>query len=138
MEQTECFETSAYKIQAPGNYPEENIQYIYLFIYLVMMCFICHNTEAISLLYHLSIQNFRKKTSFSTKPPSVAITGTREPPQPGGLSGTPAASCLRKKSSSSIENQDSSATNRIPSVVKEISYHDLWSSYQDIFIWFSY
>jgi len=23
---TECSETSAYKIQAPGNYPEENIQ----------------------------------------------------------------------------------------------------------------
>jgi hypothetical protein len=27
MEQTECFETSAYKIQTPGNYPEENIQH---------------------------------------------------------------------------------------------------------------
>jgi len=26
MEQTECSETSAYKIQMPGNYPEENIQ----------------------------------------------------------------------------------------------------------------
>ena len=26
MEQTECSETSAYKIQAPGNYPEGNIQ----------------------------------------------------------------------------------------------------------------
>jgi hypothetical protein len=26
MEQTECFETSAYKIQTPANYPEENIQ----------------------------------------------------------------------------------------------------------------
>jgi len=24
MEQTECFETSAYTIQTPGNYPEEN------------------------------------------------------------------------------------------------------------------
>jgi len=24
MEQTECSETSAYKIQTPGNYPEEN------------------------------------------------------------------------------------------------------------------
>jgi hypothetical protein len=24
---TECSETSAYKIQTPGNYPEENIQY---------------------------------------------------------------------------------------------------------------
>jgi hypothetical protein len=26
MEQTECYETSAYKIQMPENYPEENIQ----------------------------------------------------------------------------------------------------------------
>jgi hypothetical protein len=25
MEQTECSEPSAYKIQTPGNYPEENI-----------------------------------------------------------------------------------------------------------------
>jgi len=24
---TECFETSAYKIQTPGNYPEEGIQH---------------------------------------------------------------------------------------------------------------
>jgi hypothetical protein len=24
---TECYETSAYKIQTPGNYPKENIQY---------------------------------------------------------------------------------------------------------------
>jgi len=27
-EQIECSETSAYKIQTPGNYPEENIQQI--------------------------------------------------------------------------------------------------------------
>ena len=27
MEQTECSETSSYKIQMPGNYPEENIQH---------------------------------------------------------------------------------------------------------------
>jgi hypothetical protein len=26
MEQIECSETSAYKIQTPGNHPEENIQ----------------------------------------------------------------------------------------------------------------
>jgi len=26
MEQTECSEMSAYKIQTPGNYPEESIQ----------------------------------------------------------------------------------------------------------------
>jgi hypothetical protein len=27
MEQTVCYETSAYKIQTPGNYPEEKIQH---------------------------------------------------------------------------------------------------------------
>ena len=27
MEQTECSETSAYKIQTLGNYPEENMQH---------------------------------------------------------------------------------------------------------------
>jgi hypothetical protein len=27
MEQTECLETSAYKVQTPGNYPEENIEH---------------------------------------------------------------------------------------------------------------
>jgi len=27
MEETECSETSAYKIQTPGNYPEEHIQH---------------------------------------------------------------------------------------------------------------
>jgi len=27
MEQTDCSETSVYKIQTPGNHPEENIQH---------------------------------------------------------------------------------------------------------------
>jgi len=27
MEQTECSETSAYKLQAPGNYPKESTQH---------------------------------------------------------------------------------------------------------------
>jgi len=27
MEQTECSDTSAYKIQTPGNYPKESIQH---------------------------------------------------------------------------------------------------------------
>jgi len=30
MEQTECSGTLAYKIQTPGNYPEENIQHVYM------------------------------------------------------------------------------------------------------------
>jgi hypothetical protein len=29
IEQIECSETSAYKIQTPGNHPEENIQQIF-------------------------------------------------------------------------------------------------------------
>jgi len=32
MEQTECFGTSTYKIQTPGNYPEESIQFQSCFI----------------------------------------------------------------------------------------------------------
>ena len=32
MEQTECFETSAYKIQTPGNYAEESIQHYFIFL----------------------------------------------------------------------------------------------------------
>jgi len=31
MEQTQCSETSAYKIQTPGNYPEESIQHAFNF-----------------------------------------------------------------------------------------------------------
>jgi len=30
MEESECSETLAYKIQTPGNYPEESIQYLSL------------------------------------------------------------------------------------------------------------
>jgi hypothetical protein len=30
MEQAECYETSAYKIQKPGNYPEESVQQIFV------------------------------------------------------------------------------------------------------------
>jgi len=37
MEQTECSETSAYKIQTPGNYPEENIQQTY-FLSVCVLC----------------------------------------------------------------------------------------------------
>ena len=34
MEQTECSETSEYKIQTPGNYPEERIQRIIPHLYV--------------------------------------------------------------------------------------------------------
>jgi len=32
MEQTECSKTSAHKLQTPGNYPEESMQYIVHFV----------------------------------------------------------------------------------------------------------
>jgi hypothetical protein len=42
MEQTECFETSAYKIQTPGNYPEENIQHsFHLFVTDLRSMIVC-------------------------------------------------------------------------------------------------
>ena len=37
MEQTECSETSAYKIQTLGNYPEESIQLIFLVTFSKML-----------------------------------------------------------------------------------------------------
>jgi len=36
MEQTEFSETSAYKIQTPGNYPEESIQHL-IILYLIIL-----------------------------------------------------------------------------------------------------
>jgi hypothetical protein len=38
---TECSETSAYKIQTPGNYPEESIQYFYIIKWSKESCEIC-------------------------------------------------------------------------------------------------
>jgi len=34
MEQSECSETSTYKIQMPGNYPEESIQQVTNYLYI--------------------------------------------------------------------------------------------------------
>jgi hypothetical protein len=36
-EQTECSETLAYKIQTPGNYPEESIQQLYLYFFFYLL-----------------------------------------------------------------------------------------------------
>jgi len=36
-EQAECSETSAYKFQMPGNYPEENIQQMFLWQFLKLL-----------------------------------------------------------------------------------------------------
>jgi len=51
MEQTECSETSAYKIQTPGNYPEENIQHSEhgesLKSRIVMHCSVCEQMDVL-------------------------------------------------------------------------------------------
>jgi len=39
MEQTECSEMSAHKIQRPGNYPEENIQLEVSMLYIKKQIF---------------------------------------------------------------------------------------------------
>ena len=36
MEQTECSETSAYKIQTPGNHPKESIQHSYILFIIII------------------------------------------------------------------------------------------------------
>jgi len=38
VEQTECSETLAYKIQMPGNYPEESIQQNYIILFIKRIC----------------------------------------------------------------------------------------------------
>jgi hypothetical protein len=40
MEQIECSETSAYKIQTPGNHPEENIQMLIKLSMSIVLCYI--------------------------------------------------------------------------------------------------
>jgi len=42
MEQTECSETSAYKIQTPGNYPEENIQHSHICLFPLSFLIFIH------------------------------------------------------------------------------------------------
>jgi hypothetical protein len=44
MEQTECSETSAHKIQTPGNYPEENIQHILILFKHLLALQVADNT----------------------------------------------------------------------------------------------
>jgi len=39
-EQTQCSEKSAYKIQTPGNYPEENIQQICVAYFYIMHSYV--------------------------------------------------------------------------------------------------
>jgi hypothetical protein len=50
MEQTECSETSAYKIQTPGNYPEGNIQHTEHSESLKSKSSFCCESEYVNLL----------------------------------------------------------------------------------------
>jgi hypothetical protein len=68
MEQTECSETSAYKIQTPGNYPEENIQHtehgesLKSRINVLFKCQIkIHN-----LMYRLNITQIHKNSNIQS------------------------------------------------------------------------
>jgi hypothetical protein len=71
MEQTECSETSAYRIQMPGNYPEENIQHGFCFqsltvksrLTLVDVQFDNHIAHRVMLPAHLSVQNVLRRNS---------------------------------------------------------------------------
>jgi hypothetical protein len=53
MEQIECSETSAYKIQTPGNHPEENIQHHYCLLAVTLKlvrleCFLTKTAECLA------------------------------------------------------------------------------------------
>ena len=79
MEQTECSETSAYKIQTQGNYPEENIQQSYGVMQVKLVFYfincngkcIMHNIlillSSISPLCRVSTLIFLRKTMFLGK-----------------------------------------------------------------------
>jgi hypothetical protein len=58
MEQTESSETSAYKIQTPGNYPEENIQ---------------NNITFLSLVQNMNQMVVYKKTAYDTPDDGLMI-----------------------------------------------------------------
>ena len=58
MEQTECSETSAYKIQTPGNYPEESIQqfsFIIIIIFFFLFFFFLPSSSPLQFLHLLLI-----------------------------------------------------------------------------------
>ena len=66
MEQTECSETSAHKIQTPGNYPEENIQQITgIFLYSKLYSLCVYWSSSFSYLYHFC---YKSKQVFGSSP----------------------------------------------------------------------
>jgi len=64
MEQTECSEMSAYKIQTPRNYPEESIQ---------------HSEQGESLKSRIHYSNFRQLTCSQSDDIRCCIDTIRSP-----------------------------------------------------------
>ena len=73
MEHTECSETSAYKIQTPGNYPEKSIQYSEhckslksrnLFLFMVVLR--CYNDSLFTVMYFSGITQKNKSHNLMT------------------------------------------------------------------------
>jgi len=64
MEQTECSETSAYKIQTPGNYPEENIQQETIYIEQVYNQPTAHNINTKNSKFWLSFGSINTKSGI--------------------------------------------------------------------------
>ena len=83
MEQTECSETSAYKIQTPGNYPEESIQQIITYLpkssdclFLFLASLITAVSEFLRILRlssYVPSGYFQFPPSFSTMPTLVIV-----------------------------------------------------------------
>ena len=61
MEQTECSETSAYKIQTPGNYPEES----YLFSKCALFCYTAFTSSHCSVIKFTSSHSFCQRAFTS-------------------------------------------------------------------------
>jgi hypothetical protein len=71
MEQTGCPEMFAYKIQTPGNYPEESVQKIKLILWhslsMTLWGVLSRSRQwfGVSLLSHLQIQQEHKNSKHS-------------------------------------------------------------------------
>jgi hypothetical protein len=94
---TECFETSAYKIQTPGNYPVENIQYtekgeslksriyIYVFTLWYLKLFIYSKVdkgitgpeEVINEIQLFGLSNFREHSWIILTTDQLQAVGTQ-------------------------------------------------------------
>jgi len=64
LEQTECSETSAYKIQTPGNSPEESIQHVFKSLSLSVFT----SRDAITVIYTSTLEPiFMKQDAITSR-----------------------------------------------------------------------